>query len=47
MKKFLQLQIDKSYVTNIEANYLLHIFIRVINDYGTRINILPPTTILI
>ena len=47
MKQFLQLKIDKYYVTNIEANYLLYIFIRVINDYGSRIDSLPPTTILV
>ena len=45
MKRFLQLQIDEFYVRNIEANYLLYIFIRVINDYGARINNFQPTTI--
>lgn len=45
MKRFLQLQIDEYYVRNIEANYLLYIFIRVINDYGARINNFQPTII--
>ena len=46
MKRFLRLQIDEYYVKNIEANYLLYIFIRIINDYGERINSLKPTFIL-
>jgi len=46
MKSFLELNIKEYYVKNIETNYLLYIFIRIIKDYGTRFNSFSPIRII-